>query len=548
MPAAPTRTSDQLIDAALASGEIDWQTALVYKVFAAFSDPRLPARFKGDDTQVPDSNAVAEVQARYAELSAETQALVNPFLLPPIYEGSWADPSVPAASPSVAPAAPALKPPACGRILTTRWNHVDGTHVRIWWLRTEPGDAVVAQTYLLAMRDTIWNSLTGLMGRAPLSDAAQTCSGGDGRLDIYLTPSIERSFTAAFNTPGCKQTPAFIVMNPVRPVAILAHEFMHAIQWGYKTRNACMYPGDYAWLAEATATWAQDYVYPDDNGEHKLFPRFFHPNIGEPLEEKDDWHEYGAYIFFLFLTKSEDQDALISKIWANTEGMGSIAAVDSAIPGNLESVWSKFALATVNVPPFDYYRRWDNLDQHALATRGTVTVKGLGAWESASFVPHLGLIIDDYVFSGENARLVTFINGHTYKLEVKEMDETIGLTQVNDGTKEYSFLPASEEQKSGLRVQDRGAGRLAMGGLDRQALRVVLPGREGRASGGAGGCHQHQRSGGLQASPGTEFRSPGVRHRLLALHGDRQRSADQPGRWLIHAGRAAGQRRGIRTC
>ena len=52
-------TSFQLIDQALARGEITAETALIYKVFAAFGDDRLPSPYRGSASEHdPDSITV----------------------------------------------------------------------------------------------------------------------------------------------------------------------------------------------------------------------------------------------------------------------------------------------------------------------------------------------------------------------------------------------------------------------------------------------------------------------------------------------------------
>ena len=45
----PFPSSEELIDRALASGAIDTETALIYKVYAAFGDARLPSQYRGDE-------------------------------------------------------------------------------------------------------------------------------------------------------------------------------------------------------------------------------------------------------------------------------------------------------------------------------------------------------------------------------------------------------------------------------------------------------------------------------------------------------------------
>ncbi len=81
-------TTDQLIDAAVARGEISPEQGLTYKVFATFGDPRLPSKYKG----VPDPVSEApldDVTAQWDQLSAGAKATLGPFLIPPFHQGSY---------------------------------------------------------------------------------------------------------------------------------------------------------------------------------------------------------------------------------------------------------------------------------------------------------------------------------------------------------------------------------------------------------------------------------------------------------------------------
>ena len=107
---APLSTAIDLIEAALAQGKIDDVTALVYKVYAVFGDPRLPAEYRGPNKAIRSGTEVmSEAQGRYDALPADIQALLLPFLIPPYYQGSWDD-QQPAQGPAVA-AAPLTLPP-----------------------------------------------------------------------------------------------------------------------------------------------------------------------------------------------------------------------------------------------------------------------------------------------------------------------------------------------------------------------------------------------------------------------------------------------------
>ncbi len=296
-PAVPSQ-SDQLIDDALTEGEIDAQTALVYKVYAQFSDSRLPEKFKGSVNLNTDSHILDEIEAQYSTLSPENQAIVLPFLVPPVYQGAWGPPAEGSSGGVVT-----IKLP-CSKVDTDKWDSISAMHspVRFWWLKSRPDDAAIASKFMTAMDDDIWPKLTTVMGRTPLTDESAQCNGGGSEFDIYITPQIARSYAAAYFPPGCRETPSYIVLNPSVSDAILAHEFMHAIQWSFNTSADCMYPGNYAWMAEATASWAQDYVYPDSNEEHDYVP-WFYQGGGQPpaLTLRNDKHEYGANIFFFYL-------------------------------------------------------------------------------------------------------------------------------------------------------------------------------------------------------------------------------------------------------
>jgi hypothetical protein len=81
--------SRDLIERAQAEGRIDGETALIYQVYAAYGDPRLPAEFHGDDELAPGSLVGLALAEEFGSLSPEAQALLAPFLLPPSAPGSW---------------------------------------------------------------------------------------------------------------------------------------------------------------------------------------------------------------------------------------------------------------------------------------------------------------------------------------------------------------------------------------------------------------------------------------------------------------------------
>ena len=81
---APPPTSFELIDAAVTAGTISSETGLLYKVYNTFADPRLPPRYHGDDSKLPDSHALDYALQRWDSLSSPTREALRPFLTPPV--------------------------------------------------------------------------------------------------------------------------------------------------------------------------------------------------------------------------------------------------------------------------------------------------------------------------------------------------------------------------------------------------------------------------------------------------------------------------------
>lgn len=461
-------TSGDLIKEALVKGEIDEVTALKYQVFAQFKDSRLPAEYAGSVLPDTDSHIISELQARFFDLSAGDQTAMLPFLVPPVYRGSWGDPAF---SPAAAPADPTAPPKykidyydtmtndlPCDYLDQENWDTITAMHspVRFWWLKSRPGDSAIVQRYLTAMDDDIWPKLTKLMGRTPKVDGGYVCDGGSAEFDVYITPEIERSYAAPLFPPGCKDVPSYIVLNPSVSDGILAHEFMHAIQFSYKTSADCVYPGNYAWLSEATASWSQNFVYPKGNEEHQYIPWFFTPagEAGEApnLEMRNDKHEYGAHIFFFYLTNSQERPEIVRDAWDNTESMASLESVDKAISDGLDEVWPDFAVKNFNEPPFDDYQIWDALNVKPSGASLEETTASAGEYFLPDVIDHLSIDYQWFTFE-EDAHLVAFYNGMNYTLEETPIDAPMGLTQITDGTTQYKFTRRTDEAVQTVRVQ-----------------------------------------------------------------------------------------------
>jgi hypothetical protein len=81
--AVPLATSQNLIAGALASGSIDYPTSLLYRVWALFQDPRLPAEYDGVGAAEEDQELLHELSHMRGFLPAAIEVEITPYLLRP---------------------------------------------------------------------------------------------------------------------------------------------------------------------------------------------------------------------------------------------------------------------------------------------------------------------------------------------------------------------------------------------------------------------------------------------------------------------------------
>ena len=128
-------------------------------------------------------------------------------------------------------------------------------------------------------------------------------------------------------------------LNAIKVTA--AHEFFHSVQFGTTSSNT-------NFIAEATATWSEDEIYPgiDDNFQY-LSSIFSTPDIALNYNNSsfdgngqiDNSHWYGAWIFFRYLSEKTNPD-IIRQIYTNTITYYEIPAIDNALTSSYSSNFS----------------------------------------------------------------------------------------------------------------------------------------------------------------------------------------------------------------
>jgi hypothetical protein len=220
-----------------------------------------------------------------------------------------------------------------------------GPNVCIHWASGTGGDAPAATDttpangipdyvdQALAVAENVWDQEVDTMGyRPPLSDATSTDHGPDGRLDIYLNnlgpqflygyctsddpkvgtlgdPGVTPDVSAYCVVDNNYTEPIFQNHTPLQNLKVtLAHEFFHAVQFGY-------YFDEDRWLMEGTATWMEDQVYDgiNDNRQYLQNSPLKYPWV--PLDHFNGCcFQYGSWIWFRFLSETMGP-GVIQEIW-----------------------------------------------------------------------------------------------------------------------------------------------------------------------------------------------------------------------------------------
>ena len=202
--------------------------------------------------------------------------------------------------------------------------------------------------------------------------------GGDDRYDVYLENLLVDG-TAGYTDGGFEDT--IIGDNPNSPVvenaashsymaldndfaesddfaingisgmqfmrSTAAHEFLHAIQFGYDARER------HEWLWEASATWIQDEVLDSQNDSiEDLYSVFKSPDscllsYGGEERVEDANHWYGLWIFFRYFSERYGHSAVVN-VWETAATLDGYEIWDQILAQrgtNLEAFFRSYATA-----------------------------------------------------------------------------------------------------------------------------------------------------------------------------------------------------------
>ncbi|MBW2015906.1 MAG: hypothetical protein JRF57_07885 [Deltaproteobacteria bacterium] len=347
---ATSKTSIELILEDLKAGKIDYETALIYQVYAVFKHHGLPRQYASDKMTRRATTLFKEIREKWDTLSPAARNKLRPFLVNPLspesfyMKGPEADKKKKTSFLSLAYAG---TPPMPN---TGNLNHYDAANgkVKIWYRSNERQQA---QWILESFdQDKVFEKETTLMGRQPKSDGGAV--GTDQRLDIFLANMSDMGLTVGGPVVNHKTYVHIFINKGMSKKEIqnsTAHEFFHAIQYNMDCNEA-------SWWMEMTATWCEDFIYPDYDIEHQYLDWYFKNfKMRKSLAFEDGKHEYGAYVWPLYLVQKHGKD-IIGKIWRACESSAALTAFVNTIPGGVEKAFKEFSLWMYNEEPAKYFR------------------------------------------------------------------------------------------------------------------------------------------------------------------------------------------------
>jgi hypothetical protein len=222
----------------------------------------------------------------------------------------------------------------------------------------------------LRVLGNVWDhEVDTLRFRPPPGDGRR---GGDSRFDVYLADLGDRGLFG-YCTPERRAhgerfvASSYCVLDDdfarrqfgARPVDSLrvtaAHEFFHAIQFGYDFRED-------PWLLESTATWIEETFADrvDDNRRYLTYGTVRRPSVPLDHFSNDRYAHYGNWAWWQYLSDRYG-DGVVRAVWARADALGD--APDMSSVDALEAVLARHAglprtltsYAVANLSPADGY-------------------------------------------------------------------------------------------------------------------------------------------------------------------------------------------------
>lgn len=211
---------------------------------------------------------------------------------------------------------------------------------------------------VLTVMEKVYTTYAKAGYKSPPSDASAAANGGNGKFDVYLGQLADDSLYGYVTTddPDGKSRWSYgvfdnnytdSIFNAHTPLENLqvtaAHEFFHAVQYSYDVYED-------AWFMEATATWAEDELYPSVNDNLQYLSA---GQLGNPYNPLDAFYgaiHYGNWIYFRYLSEKWPRSkaglpVIVRSMWQKAGKKDySIKAINSVLKSKKTSFAKEFSL------------------------------------------------------------------------------------------------------------------------------------------------------------------------------------------------------------
>lgn len=356
----PESTYDK-IHRAFLDGEIDRETEVLLTLQAAYSPQELLKKYAGPKYKDGKGSLRSELQwliNHHHQLDPKTQATVMPFVLSPKDPGSYFHPAF-AGDKNILKNLALVK---TAHAAETDWStmsvFISGVSHNVTLYYREQGLPVNKQLEIeLQVHEIIdalnkaWPMFTELLGVHLTRD-----------LEIFLTDQMAEDLNgeALYYTTGSNISKYEIRLNESGTGGDLqsttAHELFHCFQFemGLTWYDVS---SDLDWLTEATAVWAEHFVYQENSTEHQYLEEYFY-NLDHDRLSTTGTQEYGSYMLFFFLTDFLSNRGYVPDIlWAASavKDTMDIRGMLMRVIDDIKENYGRFALCNWNLPPAKYY-------------------------------------------------------------------------------------------------------------------------------------------------------------------------------------------------
>ncbi|MFA5022166.1 MAG: hypothetical protein WC508_03745 [Patescibacteria group bacterium] len=284
-------TSADKIQAAQTADKITEEQSIVYQVIGLADQTKLPAEFQGAPVSTDDAYLFGLINEKWNSFSQQTKDALLPFLLPPDDPKSYYSPALTADEEKNLWDKLLLIKPAGAAPATVWVESKPLPQVSVYYDKSRE-----QQDY----QNNVW-AQTAAVDSVPKFSDLLGIDLTDKKINIYLNSRGLSGYGQASLNPVSNKICVVRIktgLDQKITQATTAHEVFHCYQYFYGFK----YELDMKWLMEATATWAEDFVYHNYNTEHEYDSDFFNYTNWDLLSTKAS-HEYASYLWFYYLTE-----------------------------------------------------------------------------------------------------------------------------------------------------------------------------------------------------------------------------------------------------